>query len=129
MSCKVPIDTGLLDLDAPSVGAFEWRYYSHHVYMVCCDHCGVWNNHGPFDGHRYTHCVRDDCPYKPHGYNMCRVGQILSIGQFARRVRASPRTIRSMIESNEIGAMVYKSRLFVPAYDLAYTGYRQSPRS
>src|SRR3954470_10846670 len=122
MSCKVPIPTGLLDLDAPTLPAFDWHYRGYHVYVVCCDHCGVWNNHGPADGHRWPHCLRDDCPYRWSGYNVTRVGSILGIPQAGRRLRMDRRTVVGMIERKEIGGMVYGNRLFVAMFDLSTRG-------
>jgi hypothetical protein len=114
---RVPIETGEIDLDAPSLAAFEWRYYSYHAYIVLCRHCRRWNNHAPAEGHRRTHCDRDDCPYRASGYNMARVGAVLSVTQFARKVHAARRTVVRMIDSGEIGAMEYRNRLFIPTYD------------
>jgi hypothetical protein len=42
---------------------------------------------------------------------------VLSVTQFARKVRAARRTVVKMIESGEIGAMEYRNRLFIPTYD------------
>ena len=117
MSCKVPTDCGLIDLDAPTMPAFEWRYYSYHVFVVLCERCRAMNNHGPREGHRYTHCAGDDCPYHRTGYNMVRVGAVLTIPQLAKRVGAAPRTIRRLVRNGDLSAVTYRGRKFILAYD------------
>lgn len=117
---RVPIEGGLLDLDAPSLAAFEWRYYSHHAYIVLCRHCRRWNHHAPAEGHRFTHCEGRTCPYRACGYNMARVGSVMSLSQFIRRLGATRQYVIDLIDSGDIGAMEFRNRLFIPTYDLDF---------
>ena len=73
---KVPIDThACLDLDAPTLPAYEAFVDGSVYWLVWCDHCQVWHRHGPAEGHREAHCFDSGSPYWRQGYNLAFAGE------------------------------------------------------
>lgn len=74
---KVPTSDGfLLNLEAPTVAAFEVTNRSHVRWFMWCTHCCHWHIHGPGEGHREAHCNDDMSPYYRHGYNLALAGKL-----------------------------------------------------
>lgn len=63
-----------LDLDAPTLAAFEVVVDGVRLWRVWCQHCQQWHHHGAGEGHRIAHC-KGDSPYREHGYNLAFAGQ------------------------------------------------------
>jgi len=73
---KVPIDeVGCLDLDAPDLVAYETAIDGGVRWVVWCDHCERWHDHGPAPGHREAHCGDRQSPYWKSGYNLSYSGK------------------------------------------------------
>ena len=49
-----------------------------------------------------------------------RVGSVMSLSQFIKRLGAPRHTVIEMIDSGDIGAMEFRNRLFIPTYDLEF---------
>jgi hypothetical protein len=65
-----------LDLDAPTLPAYEMDVAGITVWWVWCVHCDDWHDHGAGEGHRIAHCRRGDSPYHEHGYNLAYAGPL-----------------------------------------------------
>ena len=73
---KVPIDDyACLDLNAPTLAAYETVVDGVTRWIVWCKHCRTWHRHGPAEGHREAHCPTSDSPYFKTGYNLAYVGE------------------------------------------------------
>ena len=54
---KVPIDHyAVIDLDAPTLPAYEAVIDGATVWHVWCAHCCRWHRHGAGEEHREAHC-------------------------------------------------------------------------
>jgi len=118
LSCKVPTTDALIDLDAPTVPAYEWKRY--HSFVFLCEHCLEWHQHAAVEGHRNAHCSNPASPYLANGYNLVRVGQIMSITQFCRHVRIGRPAVNRMIAAGDIIAIRYKKRCYIPCRDAEF---------
>ena len=73
---KVPIsDCALIDLDAPTLPAYEVRIKGGVYWVVWCKHCRKWHRHGAAEGHREAHCEDRHSPYWKTGYNLAYAGK------------------------------------------------------
>lgn len=64
-----------LDLDAPTLPAYEAAHKGSNVWRVWCRYCNEWHEHGPAEGHRIAHCSEATSPYHITGYNLAYAGQ------------------------------------------------------
>ena len=72
---KVPIDHyAVIDLDAPTLPAYEAGIAGVTVWRVWCAHCCRWHQHGAGEGHREAHCHDPASPYERSGYNLALAG-------------------------------------------------------
>ena len=68
---KVPIDKyACIDLNAPTLLAYEITVDGVTRWRVWCKHCQSWHFHGPAEGHREAHCHDSNSPYWRNGYNL-----------------------------------------------------------
>ena len=75
---KTPIDEfACIDLDAPTLSAFDTFVDGSTYWLVWCEHCQIWHRHGPAEGHREAHCTDQDSPYWETGYNLAYAGEWL----------------------------------------------------
>jgi hypothetical protein len=73
---KVPIDDyAFIDLDAPTVPAFDTFIDGSAYWLVWCKYCRIWHRHGPAEGYREAHCLDQDSPYWKTGYNLALAGE------------------------------------------------------
>src|SRR4051794_35606798 len=69
---KIPTPDGfLIDVTAPVLPAFEVG----HRWIVWCDECKDWHEHGAGEGHREAHCNRPT-RYSRTGYNLSLAGKM-----------------------------------------------------
>ena len=74
---KVPIDdVAAIDLDAPTLRAYEAFVDGSTYWLVWCRHCREWHSHGPAEGHREAHCLDQSSPYRKTGYNLAFAGKV-----------------------------------------------------
>lgn len=72
---RFPIDdVAFIDLDAPTLPAYEAELDGSLYWLVWCRHCEVWHRHGPAEGHREAHCTDPSSPYWQTGYNLAFAG-------------------------------------------------------
>jgi len=68
---KIPLSTNvLIDLDAPTLPAFETQIDEVTKWVVWCDHCETRHQHGALEGYREAHCKYLDSPYYKIDYNL-----------------------------------------------------------
>ena len=73
---KVPIsECALIDLDAPTLPAYEVKSKADVHWVVWCKHCRMWHRHGAAEGHREAHCEDSSSPYWKTGYNLAYAGK------------------------------------------------------
>ena len=117
MAFKIPGPHGWIDLDAPSLPAYEWRLGPQHVFVVFCKHCGTWNSHLPGEGHRDSHCAGGDCPYRDSGYNLVRIGEVMGMAEFCRAMRAARQSVTGMLANGQIRGIESQGVVFMPVPD------------
>ena len=72
---KVPInDADVLDLDAPSLPAYETEVDGLKMWLVWCKYCRKWHGHDTAEGHHGEHCNDPSSPYWRLGYNLSLAG-------------------------------------------------------
>ena len=72
---KVPIDDyAVINLDAPTLSAYEAVIEGVTCWLVWCKHCRMWHRHGAVEGHREAHCSGPGSPYWKDGYNLAYAG-------------------------------------------------------
>jgi len=72
---KLPIsEHALLDLNAPTLPAYELTRGASIRWVVWCKHCNWWHYHCRGDGHREAHCS-EITPYRETGYNLALRGK------------------------------------------------------
>ena len=77
---KVPIDDySCIDLDAPTLQAYEVCRSGVTYWLVWCEHCKVWHRHGAAEGHRESHCTEVSSPFHKSGYNLAFAGQMRAV--------------------------------------------------
>jgi hypothetical protein len=64
-----------INLDAPTLPAFEMLVGSVKIWRVWCSSCKTWHDHGAGEGHRTSHCTDPSSPYHSVGYNLTYAGQ------------------------------------------------------
>jgi len=74
----------VIDIEAPVLGAFEAKYRGVVRWFVWCQHCQIWHDHGPAEGHREAHCQEWTSPYWKNGHNLAYAGR------WRDRPKASP---------------------------------------
>ena len=75
---KVPInDVNCIDLDAPTLPAWEKIIGGTTRWLVWCRYCKVSHHHGPGEGHREAHCNDPRSPYWKTGYNLALAGPVV----------------------------------------------------
>lgn len=68
---KVPIsEFDWLDLEGPTLLAYEVVDNGDVRWAVWCKFCGAWHLHGPAEGHREAHCQNVASPYWRSGYDL-----------------------------------------------------------
>jgi hypothetical protein len=73
---KVPIsECGQIDLEAPTLPAYDVRIKGGVRWGVWCRHCRQWHQQGPTEGHRKAHCLDIRSPYWKQGYNLAFAGK------------------------------------------------------
>ena len=75
---SVTVPPYFLDLDAPTVPAYERRYpvTDRLLWTVWCKHCERWHWHGPGEGHWEAHCQDSRNPYEITEYNLAQVATV-----------------------------------------------------
>lgn len=74
---KIAISShALLDLDAPTLPAYETTIDGAVRWAVWCRHYSTWHHHGAAEGHREAHCKSPESPYWKTGYNLALAGRI-----------------------------------------------------
>ena len=63
-----------LDLDAPTLPAYEVEIEGIRVWRVWCKHCRRWHEHGAGEGHRIAHCEDQNSAYRLDRYNLSLAG-------------------------------------------------------
>ena len=72
---RVPIsDSHAIDLDAPTLSAYEAAINGVSCWVVWCKHCRKFHRHGAAEGHREAHCNDSTSPYWKTGYNLAYAG-------------------------------------------------------
>lgn len=72
---KVPIsECHFIDLDAPTLPAYQARIRGVTHWVVWCKHRRKWHRHGAAEGHREAHCQDTGSPYWKQGYNLAYAG-------------------------------------------------------
>ncbi len=67
---RVPIDThARINLNAPTLPAYEAEVDGSVYWLVWCKYCNVWHRHGPAE----AHCDKRS-PYFVEGYNLAYAG-------------------------------------------------------
>ncbi len=73
---NVPIsDCAVIDLDAPTLPAYEVKIIGGVRWVIWCKHCRKWHRHGAAEGHREAHCNDSQSPYWKTGYNLAYAGK------------------------------------------------------
>jgi hypothetical protein len=73
---KIPInECAVIDLGAPVLPAYEAVVGRTVCWLVWCEHCREWHEHGPAEGHREAHCQDSSSPYWTTGYNLAYAGK------------------------------------------------------
>lgn len=79
---RVPIDShAFIDLDAPTLPAYEVRCHGAARWLAWCKHCNKWHQHGPGEGHRIAHCEMVTSLYQAGGYNLAFAGSFDALAQ------------------------------------------------
>jgi len=55
-------------MTTPVLNAYDEEVRGLKQFAVWCEHCQLWHHHGAQPGHRVSHCVDQDSPYKLTGY-------------------------------------------------------------
>ena len=73
---RVPIsDCHVIDLDAPTLSAYEVVINGVSCWVIWCKHCRKLHRHGAAEGHREAHCDDSTSPYWKSGYNLAYAGE------------------------------------------------------
>jgi hypothetical protein len=74
---KVPINVvTVIDIEAPVLPAYEKKIWGVVRWLVWYEHCRIWHEHGPAEGHREVHCANPASPYWRTGYNLAYAGKL-----------------------------------------------------